>query len=164
MKITTIIKISITFFCLILSFTLCAQDNEEAIFYKAHQMPRFEGCENIAEKDWMKCIEQTLITFVEGQLNYPTEARENGIEGLVIVNFIVEKDGTINNPRILRDIGGGCGEEALRIVRLMPDWIPGQDENGNIIRVQFNFPIMFELENEKNKFKLFRKKKKRRRG
>jgi len=143
-----IIRINITLFCLILSFTLCAQDNvelQEEPTYTPHQMPRFKGCEDISDRDWRKCAEDKLITFAENQLIYPTEAHQNGIEGIVVINFIVEKDGTISNSNILRDIGGGCGEEALRIVKLMPNWMPGKDENSNKVRVRLNFPVVFEL-------------------
>jgi protein TonB len=56
----------------------------------------------------------------------------------------VEPDGSISNPEIVRDIGAGCGEEALRIVNMMPEWIPGR-QRGKAVRVQFNLPVRFDL-------------------
>ncbi|MDX1941007.1 MAG: TonB family protein, partial [Saprospiraceae bacterium] len=79
---------------------------------------------------------------------YPLEARQNGNEGTVVLSFVVEKDGSISNPKILRDIGGGCGVEALRIVQLMIDgelkWVPGKTK-GKPVRTLFNLPVRFKL-------------------
>ena len=60
------------------------------------------------------------------------------------VTFVIEKDGSIANAKVLRDIGGGCGQEALRVVKSMPKWKPGR-QHGNAVRVQFNLPISFNL-------------------
>lgn len=60
------------------------------------------------------------------------------------VTFVVEKDGSITNPRIIRDIGGGCGDEVLRVVNAMPKWKPGKNR-GKSVRVQFNLPVSFKL-------------------
>ncbi|MBR3939337.1 MAG: energy transducer TonB, partial [Bacteroidales bacterium] len=69
----------------------------------------------------------------------------SGITGRVFLTFVVEKDGSIANARILRDIGGGCGQEALRVVKSMPKWTPGE-QRGRPVRVQFNLPVSFELQ------------------
>ena len=61
--------------------------------------------------------------------------------------FVVEKDGSLSNIKVLRDIGGGCGAEVLRLVKLMPNWIPGR-QNGKVVRCQYNLPINFSLEND----------------
>lgn len=91
------------------------------------------------------------LKFIESNMQYPSEAMENGIEGRVYVTFDVDTDGTILNPVILRDIGGGCGEEALRIVRLMPKWEPGKQwtpgqKGGKVVCMRFNMPIKFNIE------------------
>ena len=85
---------------------------------------------------------EALYKFVEENLIIPQEAVEKGLKGRVCVQFIIDTDGTVTNPRVLRDIGGGCGEEALRIVKLMPKWIPGK-LNGNIVRVRYVLPYAF---------------------
>ena len=92
----------------------------------------------------------SLIAYMVRTIKYPTEAKENNIEGRVFVTFVVEKDGTIANARLLRDIGGGCGQEVLRMVNAMPKWKPGI-KNGKPVRVQFNLPVNFGLEKEDKK-------------
>jgi protein TonB len=71
-------------------------------------------------------------------------AREAGIQGTVFVTFVVERDGNITDVRVLRGVGGGLDEEAVRVVRNMPRWTPGR-QRGQAVRVQFNLPIRFVL-------------------
>jgi len=71
-------------------------------------------------------------------------ARESGIEGTVYVTFVIERDGSVTDVKILRSIGGGCDDEAIRVVRNMPKWEPGK-QRGKPVRVQFNMPIKFTL-------------------
>lgn len=87
--------------------------------------------------------------FVADNLKYPTIASENGVEGTVVLNFVVEEDGRITNIEIRRDIGNGCGTEAMRLVRAMPKWVPGQ-HNGRPVRVMYTLPVLFKL-NKKQK-------------
>ena len=93
-------------------------------------------------------------------IRYPSIARENGVQGTVVVTFVIEKDGRVSNARVVRDIGAQCGQEALRVVELMQDqnilWAPGK-MYGSPVRVQFNLPVKFKLEGRT-------RKKKRRRG
>lgn len=85
-----------------------------------------------------------LYEFVQKNLEYPRLALENNITGKVYVSFVVEKDGSISFPRLLRDIGGGCGQEALRVVKMMPKWAPGI-QCGKPVRVQYNLPVNFSI-------------------
>jgi protein TonB len=71
-------------------------------------------------------------------------ARESGIQGKVFVTFVVEKDGSITDVKVLRGIGGGCDEEAVRVIKGMPKWSVGK-QRGKPVRVQFNMPIVFKL-------------------
>ncbi|MBO7101439.1 MAG: energy transducer TonB [Bacteroidales bacterium] len=87
---------------------------------------------------------EALYKFLQDNVQYPQLALENGIEGRVYVTFVVEEDGSITNPRLLRDIGGGCGQEAIRVVKMMPKWKPGKQQ-GKVVRVQFNLPVNFVL-------------------
>ena len=82
--------------------------------------------------------------FIAENIRYPEEAKELGIQGKVYVNFVVEADGSISNVNVARGIGGGCDEEAVRVVKLMPKWKPGKQQ-GMPVRVQFNLPIKFTL-------------------
>jgi protein TonB len=82
-------------------------------------------------------------------VKYPAIARENGIQGRVVVQFVVEKDGKITDANVVRDIGAGCGEEALRVVNSMNGmnqrWTPGK-QRGKPVRVQFTLPVSFKLQ------------------
>ena len=122
----------------------------EFIFKKVEEPPRFPGCEQITDKAQRHaCQQHKLLMFIYGNITYPETAIKNAIEGTVIITFIVEKDGRIAEVNILRDIGGGCGEESLRVVNLMNEqgirWIPGKVQ-GRAVRVQFNLPVKFKLE------------------
>lgn len=86
----------------------------------------------------------SMYAWIERNLRYPTLARNNKIEGKVYVTFVVGKDGSISNAKILCDIGGGCGAEVIRIVNQMPRWIPGK-QRGKPVCVQFNLPVNFQL-------------------
>lgn len=119
----------------------------EEIFKVVEEMPRFPGCENEKgdNKAKKECADKKMLEYIYKNIKYPAIARENGIEGTVVVTFVVEKDGSITDAKIVRDISGGCGEEAMRIVNMMPKWNPGK-QRGNPVRVQFNLPVRFKLE------------------
>lgn len=105
---------------------------EEEIFQVVEEEPEFPGGM------------EALYKYLGESIKYPQLAKENNIEGKVYVTFVVEKDGSIANPRILRDIGGGCGNEAVRVVKAMPKWKAGK-QRGKNVRVQFNLPVSFKL-------------------
>lgn len=88
--------------------------------------------------------EAKLYEYLGENIRYPDIARDGGITGKVLVKFVVEKDGSITNISVMRDIGGGCGEEAKRVVRGMPKWKPGK-VGGRTVRSQFILPISFVL-------------------
>lgn len=85
-----------------------------------------------------------LLEYIQKNLEYPEAARENEIQGRVFVGFIVEEDGSVSNVKILRGIGYGCDEEAIRLVNSLPKFKPGK-QRGKPIRVQYNLPIVFKL-------------------
>jgi len=89
--------------------------------------------------------EEARIGYLQQNIKYPEEAKELGIQGKVFVTFVVEVDGSITDVRVLRGIGGGCDEEAIRVVKSMPKWVPGK-QRGVPVRVQFNLPIKFTLQ------------------
>lgn len=88
--------------------------------------------------------ETALLKYLNDNIVYPKLAQTSSISGEVLVSFVVEKDGSISNATVLRDIGGGCGQEALRVVKSMPQWIP-EEIDGEIFRTQFTLPITFTL-------------------
>ncbi len=106
--------------------------DEDVIFTVVEDQPQFPGGEEARQK------------FLEDNLRYPQMAREAGIQGTVFVTFVVETDGSVTDVQILRGIGGGCDQEAVRVVQMMPRWEPGR-QRGQPVRVQFNMPIRFRL-------------------
>ena len=102
----------------------------------------------------MACVEQkatfpggdaALYKWLSTQINYPADAAEAGITGRVIVSFVIEKDGSISNARVVRSIHPSLDAEAIRIVKTMPKWIPGKN-NGQPVRVEYIMPISFKLQ------------------
>lgn len=108
------------------------EESIESLFTVVDDEPEFPGGKEALDK------------FINDSLQYPRLALENNITGKVYVTFVVEKDGSITNPRLLRDIGGGCGQEAIRVVKMMPKWKPGTN-HGKPVRVQFNLPVNFSI-------------------
>ena len=106
---------------------------EEAVFKFVEQMPEFPDGQ------------AAMMKYIQSNMKYPAIAKENGIEGTVIVSFEVSKSGDIQKVQVARGIGGGCDEEAVRVVRSMPNWKPGK-HNGQAVKVSFNLPIKFKLE------------------
>ncbi len=94
------------------------------------QMPEFNG--NVQE-------------YLGKHINYPDAAKENNVEGRVIVRFVVNEDGAITDAKVVRGIGSGCDEEAIRVIKSMPKWKPGK-QNGRAVKVWFTQPITFRLE------------------
>ncbi len=109
------------------------EDGTERAFTRFEQLPSFPGGQ--AE----------LYKYLSSNLEYPSLARENGIQGQVLLSFLVNKDGSISDVQLLRDIGGGCGQEAVRLVYAMPNWIPGSFDDAPI-KVRYTLPLSYKLE------------------
>jgi protein TonB len=86
-----------------------------------------------------------LLAFIQKNLHYPAIAREEGIEGKVVISFIVNAVGEIEGAKVVRNIGSGCDKEALRVVNAMPKWKPGR-QNGHNVKVYYTLPITFKLQ------------------
>ncbi len=89
--------------------------------------------------------EEALFAYINEEMKYPEFAVSEGIQGTVYLTFLVERDGSIHEVKVLRGIGGGCDEEALRVMRNMPNWSPGKLDD-KPIPVQYNLPIQFKLQ------------------
>lgn len=118
--------------------------NPDEVYKVVEEMPLFYGCEPYIEN----CTKEKILDFIDHHLIYPDKAVEIRKEGTVVVRFIVEKDGSVSNAEIVREIGSGCGDEGLRIVNLMNElgysWTCGK-HLGVPVRVFFNLPIKFKL-------------------
>lgn len=86
-----------------------------------------------------------LMRYLSANIKYPTIAAENGIEGRVVLKFVVSKDGSISNIQIIRSLDPSCDKEAVRVVKGMPKWIPGM-QNGHPVAVYFTLPVLFKLQ------------------
>ncbi len=120
--------------------------DDDLPFDVVEEMPRFPGCESegLSKNERKACAEKAMMTFIGKHLKYPKMAQEMGVEGTVVVKFIIERDGTITSPDILKQPGAGTGKEVLRILKKMPNWIPGR-QRGRPVRVIFNLPVKFKL-------------------
>ena len=105
----------------------------DKVLEKAEVMPEYPGGE------------QAMMKFVADNVKYPQDARDKEISGRVLVSFVVEKDGSIGDVKVVKGIGGGCDEEAVRVVNAMPKWKPGMDK-GKPVRVSYMMPITFKLQ------------------
>lgn len=106
---------------------------EQEIFQIVEEMPSYPGGD------------QKLMEYIAKNIKYPQIARESGIQGRVFVGFVVEPDGHVSNVKLLRGIGGGCDEEAMRVIKSMPKWKPGK-QRGKAVRVSYQIPVMFKLQ------------------
>ncbi len=136
-----------------LSIDAEADDNTAMEEYKAPVVATQAAEEEVAEAEIFTVVEdapaypggdESRIKFLMDNIKYPQMAKESGIQGTVYVTFVVEKNGSVTDVRVLRGIGGGCDEEAIRVIQAMPSWNPGK-QRGKPVRVQFNMPIKFTL-------------------
>lgn len=120
---------------------------EKPFFVIVESMPRFGECEHklMSKEEQKQCSDIALYKYFGQNIKYPAMARENGISGTVVVEFIVNEDGEVTHSKVLKDIGGGCSREALRVINSMPDWEAGM-QRGRKVKVQMRIPIRFRLD------------------
>lgn len=121
-----------------------------AVFKVVQEMPVFPGCEDESHNymELKQCADKKMIEFIYEVQNYPEDALAEGIEGMAIVSFIIERDGRLTSLKCVREVCPSIKAEALYIVDVMamdlPPWVPGR-QDGKPVRVQFNLPIKFRL-------------------
>ncbi len=113
-----------------------SEPDKDGLYMIVEKMPAFPGGH------------ERLLDYVTSNIKYPKEAEKKGIEGRVYVSFVVNEDGSVSDVKVLRGIGGGCDEEATRVVENMPNWEPGMQE-GKPVKVAYNLPVMFVLKADK---------------
>lgn len=109
------------------------QESQARVYDVVDEMPCYPGGSN------------ALMRYLASNVKYPAEAQKNGIQGRVVVGFVVDVDGGISNVEVVRPVDPSLNKEALRVVKSMPRWIPGR-QNGECVRVRYNVPIAFRLE------------------
>ncbi|MFB6318257.1 TonB family protein [Saccharicrinis sp. FJH54] len=112
--------------------TTLQQDDKQPVFQVVEKMPEYPGGA------------KAMMEFLSKNINYPPEARKNGIQGRVYVNFIINRKGEVSNVKIIRGVDPELDAEALRVVKSMPDWTPGE-QRGKAVNVAYNLPINFAL-------------------
>ncbi|MBE6332947.1 MAG: energy transducer TonB [Bacteroidales bacterium] len=121
--------------------TVVAKDNHsvkkqierDSVLDVCDQMPQFNGGD------------VALMDFIRTSISYPKDAAEQGLQGRVVLRFIIEKDGTISNSEVLKSASLSLDTEALRVVNSMPQWIPGKHK-GKVVRVRYVLPVTFRLQ------------------
>ena len=108
-------------------------EEESKVFDVVEQMPSFPGGNG------------ALLEYLATHVKYPVVAQKNGVQGRVIVSFVVERDGSITDVRVVRSVDPSLDREAARVVSSMPRWTPGK-QNGSAVRVKYNVPVMFKLQ------------------
>lgn len=106
---------------------------ENKVFDVVEQMPSFPGGQS------------ALMSYLANNIKYPVVAQENGVQGRVVVSFVVERDGSITDVQVVRSVDPSLDREAQRVVKSMPKWIPGK-QNGQAVRVKYNVPVSFRLQ------------------
>jgi len=108
-------------------------EKEPEVFMVVEVMPKFPGGD------------EAMFKFISKRVKYPKEARKKNIQGRVMIQFVVDEEGNIIEAKVVKGIGYGCDEEALRVINSMPKWKPGT-QKGKPVRVRFVIPIRFVLE------------------
>ena len=109
------------------------KEEESKVFDVVEQMPSFPGGQT------------ALMQWLSSNISYPVIAAENGVQGRVIVQFVVEKDGSISDVQVVKSVDPSLDKEAARVVSKMPTWIPGK-QNGAAVRVKYTVPVTFKLQ------------------
>lgn len=107
--------------------------DEGEVFQVVEQMPEFPGGMD------------ALMSYLSKNIKYPAQAQENNIQGRVIINFTVNKDGSIVDPEIKKSLDPSCDKEAMRVIKAMPKWKPGR-QHGKPVRVRYTVPVLFRLQ------------------
>lgn len=125
------------------SSSLLAQYTD-SIFTDAERMPFFPGCTaySVQSKERKKCSDEAVKTYIFNHIIYPQAAKDANVEGAVYVRFIVDEMGYVRQPQLLKDIGSGCGDAALAMLKTMPQWEPAFHK-GQRVKVALDLPIHF---------------------
>ena len=119
----------IMFFMAFVSVSAYSQSDDE-VYIMVEKRAEFPGGQS------------EMFKYIQDNRQYPDEAKENDVHGKVLVSFIVERDGTLSDVKVMRGIGSGCDEEAVRVITSMPKWKPGE-QGGKAVRTSLTLPVTF---------------------
>jgi len=128
-----------------------AVDIDEEVYTIVQEMPRFPGCEDldISIDEKKTCAEKKMLEYIYKNIKYPSIDSDIAPEGMIVITFIVDKEGNIIQPKILRGNSDALAKEYIRIIKSMPKWIPGK-QRGKPVNVQFNIPFRINLRYDGN--------------
>ena len=106
---------------------------EEKVYEVVEEMPSFPGGQG------------AMFEFIANNIQYPIVAEENGVQGRVLVSFVIKKDGSLSNVRVVKSVDSALDKEAVRLIKSMPKWSPGK-EKGQFVNVKFTVPVTFRLQ------------------
>lgn len=106
--------------------------DEDDLFQTVEEMPEFPGGE------------AKLLEYLANNIHYPERAREQGVQGRCIIEFVIERDGTVTEPKVVRSLESQCDNEAMRVIKSLPKWKPGK-QKGKPVRVKYTVPVQFKL-------------------
>lgn len=138
--------------CLPVKFALNDDDSPKEVLTEVDELPRFPGCEHIDNADERNaCASQKLFEFIYSNIKYPKEARDRNVEGMGIIQFVVNEEGSISDIKVVRSPGIEINEELLRIMNTMAalpgKWVPARKE-GKPVAFQFTLPVKFKLQDD----------------
>ena len=111
--------------------TASAQTDSEKVYNSCQVMPQFPGGE------------KAMMEFIATNLKYPQQAVKDDVQGMVLVDFVINTEGKATDPKIVRSLSPECDAEVIRVVSLMPAWTPGQ-QDGQTVNVKYTLPVMFK--------------------
>ena len=111
--------------------TASAQTDSEKVYNSCQVMPQFPGGE------------KAMMEFIATNLKYPQQAVKDDVQGMVLVDFVINTEGKATDPKIVRSLSPECDAEVIRVVSLMPAWTPGQ-QDGETVNVKYTRPVMFK--------------------
>lgn len=111
--------------------TASAQTDSEKVYNSCQVMPQFPGGE------------RAMMEFIATNLKYPQQAVKDDVQGMVLVDFVINTEGKATDPKIVRSLSPECDAEVIRVVSLMPAWTPGQ-QDGKTVNVKYTLPVMFK--------------------
>ena len=111
--------------------TASAQTNSEKVYNTCQVMPQFPGGE------------KAMMEFIASNLKYPQQAVKDDMQGMVLVDFVINTEGKVTDPKIVRSLSPECDAEVIRVVGIMPAWTPGQ-QDGKTVNVKYTLPVMFK--------------------
>jgi len=106
--------------------------DEDQVYEVVENNPEFPGGD------------EALMAYLQKNIKYPAIAQDNGIQGRVIIEFVVNRDGSVVDPKVMKSLDPSCDKEAMRVIKAMPKWKPGR-QRGKAVRVKFRVPVLFRL-------------------